>query len=278
MSWIVSAFMPDDKIPDSERAPLESLRHWIERHTGIHYKGESNVILYSRLVQLCAKYSLDSLEHLVQALNKGDSELSLSVAQYVSTTYTHFFREPESIDFFNTVILPARLPVSGLRIWSVAASSGEEAYTLAICIAEKYGLSGLSCFQILGTDINAMVIRQAETGIYHVDRLRDISPLLRVKYFRPVGLDHYQVIPELRQICTFRRFNLHSEDWPFRNQFHAALCRNVLYYFQKSQQNYVVNKLHQYIVPQGYLITSVTESLSQLNSPWQMLRPALYRK
>jgi len=280
LCWIVNGSMQANTVPERDLAALRALKDWIETHTGIYYRHESQYILYCRLIQLCLKLNFKGLEALLQELRSGQNpQLSLSIAQYVSTTHTHFFREPESLDYFEQHILPEIRQNGQVRIWSTASSSGEEAYSLAICLAEKYGLQTVvNNFQILGTDINAHVIRHAELGIYHSDRMNDIPPALKEKYFKAVGMNQYQILPELRQICTFRRFNLQSEEWPFRNKFHVSFCRNVLYYFQKQQQNQVINKIYDHISPQGYLITSVTESLSQMITPWVMLRPAIYQK
>lgn len=271
--------MPVEQVPEQDRAALESLRLWIEKYTGISYRAEASPILYNRLMQLCFKHKIRNLAQLYADLSSQNMpDLSLKIAQTVSTTHTYFFRERESYEYLMDEVQAGKL--SGpLRIWSAAASSGEEAFTLAMYLAETLGLHKLNTqVQILGTDINAHVIRQAEHAIYPQDRLKDLPESHREKYFIPVGLGQYQVIPELRRLCTFRRINLKNTHWPFQQKFHLIFCRNVLYYFQSEQQAQLIEAMYRQAEAGAYLVTSVTESLSRLNTSWRKIQPAIYCK
>lgn len=267
-------------IPSHEQKALDFLKYWIEQHTGIVYKNHAKAILYSRLGQLCRELNLQDLNELQHLLNNGQMpNLSLKIAQSVSTNHTHFFREPEILEYFAEQIVPELVTNENIRIWSAASSSGEEAFTIAMYLAEKLGLATASQrIQILGTDINIHVIRQAENGIYSEDSLNQVPLYFRMKYFKPLGLGQYQVIHQLRQMCTFRRMNLHSEQWPFQKHFHTVFCRNVLYYFKTNQQEVVLNHIHRYTDARGHLLTSLTESLYQLDTPWRMIKPGVYQK
>lgn len=272
--------MQVESLPPDEHALLVELKDWIELKMGISYRPGALPILYSRLHLFCERQNIQGLRHLHQALNNGrGEELSLELAQSVSTTHTHFFREPESLNFFLKEALSRFRSEAQLRIWSAASSSGQEAYTLAIMMAEALGLkSAQERIHILGTDINARMIRSAELGLYDHSQLDDVPQELKTRYFLPVGMGQYQIHPDIRAMCTFRRINLHTPDWPFQQAFHSVFCRNVLYYFQAPQQELIVNKIHNHVTEGGLLITSITESLLNMNTAWRKLGPAVYSK
>lgn len=280
LSWIVSVFVQVDPVPLEEEPALEALRQWIETYTGIAYKQEAAPVLYHRLMQLCYRENIPTLQILYAQLTNGHMEsLSLKIAQNVSTTHTHFYRETEAFELMCEHIKTKLSHGGDIRIWSAAASGGQEAYTMAIYLSEALGLAQ-TCqrIRILGTDINATVIKKAETGLYSREQLKDVPAEMMQTYFMRAGLGQYQILPELKKICTFRRLNLTASDWPFQHQFHVVFCRNVLYYFKKEQQAQIVNTIYRHVVPDGVLFTSVTESLGGLTTPWRKLQPAMYQK
>ncbi len=259
---------------------FESIRQWIYKHTGLHYPDQKHPVLYHRLKQLCWQLDIIGLKELDQHLRKRDfPNLAVKVARTISTNHTYFFREEEVIHFFQEQIV-SRLPTQDrLRIWSAASSSGEEAYTMALVLAETLGFEqARNRVSILGSDINPLVIEQAERGIYSEQSLEKVPQHLRLRYFRPVGLGQWGIDPALKQMCTFRRLNLVSKPWPFRNSFHLILCRNVLYYFDQTHQQELIDRMYEVTAPGGWLITSVTESLRALKIRWQAVTTGVYRK
>lgn len=272
--------MPVEGLNEDDQLALLKIRDWIESQMGIAYRPGALSILNSRLQQFCYEQNFDSLSHLYQLLNNGQSaRFSIKLAQTVSTTHTYFYREPEILESFVQRILPQLEHEANIRIWSAAASSGQEAYTLAILMAEALGISNANRrVQILGTDINANMIRHAERGVYTQDQLKEVPECIRARYFSPVGMGQYQLLSELRNMCTFRRLNLTNTDWPFQRLFHIVFCRNVLYYFLPAQQEFVVNEIYKHTQAGGYLFTSLTESLSKLETPWNKIDHAIYTK
>lgn len=265
----------------AEARHFEAIRQWIYTNTGLHYPERKYPTLYHRLMKLCRQLELDDLAALDQALqNKTIPNLAVKIACVVSTNHTFFFREQDIFKFLQEQIMPT-LPVTETwRIWSAACSTGDETYTLAMVLADALGLSTASQrVQILGTDISQTALEQAEYGIYNQRRLEQVPPLMRrQQYFHLMGLDQWRVSPSVRQMCTFRRLNLMSEPWPFKNRFHVTFCRNVLYYFDRSDQARLVERLYDVTAPGGWLITSVTESVRSLNTRWQILKTGIHRK
>ncbi len=259
---------------------FESIRQWIYLNTGLNFPERKHLLLYPRLKKLCWHLGIADLKELDQHLHLRDMPgLPVEVARAVSTNHTYFLREPEVLQFFQEQITETLPPTEKWRIWSAAAASGEEAYSVAILLAEKYGLDQLSeRAALLGTDISQPMIEGAERGLYDERRLDLLPEYLRLRYFQPVGLDQWQINTRLKQACIFRRLNLMSAPWPFKDSFHVILCRNVLYYFDRNHQRTLLERLYEVTIPGGWLLTSVTESLWGLNTPWRPVMSGVYRK
>jgi chemotaxis protein methyltransferase CheR len=270
----------ESTIPSKDQPHLESIRQWIYTHTGLHFRENKQSVLYRRLLTLCWRLGLPNLGELDLQLSAGNSaQLAIEVACIVSTNHTFFFREPEVLRVFQQTILP-ELPADEVwRIWSAAAASGEEAYTVAMLMAETLGLEqAQQRAVILGTDISHPVIEQAEHGVYVDNRLEQVPDGLLKHYFQPAGLRQWRVRPELKQMCTFRHMNLQSAPWPFKQAFHVVLCRNILYYFDLQHQAQLVERIYDVTAPGGWLITSVTETLHGLHTRWQKTDAGIFRK
>lgn len=272
--------MEELSLSQTEAFHFDSVRRWIGTHTGLHYPERKYCTLYHRLRKLCHELDIPDLKTLDQHLQQRDlPNLSIQLACAVSTNHTYYFREEESMQFFQAQIIPSLPPNEPWRIWSAASSSGDEAYSLAIILAEALGLAeAQQNTAILGTDISYNVLEQAEYGICNEQRLDKVPKPLRDKYFRALGLGQWGVTPEIKQLCTFRQLNLMNYPWPFKQNFHVIFCRNVLYYFDRPKQIELVERLYDVTTPGGWLITSVTESLWNMNSRWQSVRTGIYHK
>ena len=269
-----------DNIPGSDLEAFEYLSKWIGIYTGLHFPVNKHINLYRRLISLCQRLDFKNLNEMAEHLQRQDIPgLPAELARVTSTNHSFFFRENEILDFFRNRILPTLPADSPWRIWSAAAASGEEAYTLAIIMAEELGLSqALNRVAILGTDISYPMITQAEEGIYHKQKLEVVNPATLKHYFKPGNPDQFSIMPWIKPMCTFRRMNLKSTPWPFQNQFHVIFCRNILYYFDHALQLEIVERMYDYTLPGGWLVTSVTENLKKSPTRWRSITTGVYRK
>lgn len=272
--------MVERVIRPTEERHLHSIRQWIYRQTGLYYPERKYVLLYQRLQKVCWRFGIPGLRELDRHLQEGDLPgLSMEVACAVSTHHTYFFREGRVMQFLQEQILPQLPGREQWRIWSAATSGGDEAYTVAILLAETLGLAAArQRAAILGTDLSHTAIAEAEQGEYDARRLESVPRYLLRRYFRPTPGGRWRVTRELRQMCTFRRLNLMSTPWPFRRPFHVVLCRNVLYYFDREHQRDLVERLYRVTAPEGWLITSITESLEGIDARWERVVPGVYRR
>lgn len=264
---------------DPDRHAFESIRDWLAVRCGINYPDHKRDLLVQRLGRVQRAFTFNNLSELAHnLLVKPMDEVELAVISAASTNHTYFFREPEILDRFRTEILPQFADREEIRIWSAACSTGDEVFTIAMIIAETLGEKALNRTSILGTDISAPVIERAEIGVYSERQIEQVPLDLRRKFMTPVGLGQYKVTDAIRSRCTFRRMNLKSAPYPFRNTFQIVFCRNVLYYFDAADQVATLSALHEVTEPGGWLVTSVTESIRDLSTPWHYGSNGIYRK
>jgi len=205
----------------------------------------------------------------------------------VSTNLTYFFREPKHFDFLDQDFLPDLISTKSknnskrLRVWSAGCSTGEEPYSLAMCILEHLSDARQWDFRILATDISTRVLEIAAAGKYPKDKVEKVPPQSRQKYFQKHGGREcpiqFEIVPALKQIVTFRRLNLKAQ-FPFSGPFDFIFCRNVMIYFDKKTQQDLVNKMAGYLSEGGCLFVGHSESLTGLSHPLNYIRPSVYRK
>jgi chemotaxis protein methyltransferase CheR len=257
----------------------ECIRDWLAESCGMSFPEKKRDLLTHRITRVQERFGFPSLEALADQLTRtGDVDLKLAVIHAASTNHTYFFREPQALDFFRDQILRSPLAQEGLRVWSAAASSGDEAYSLAIIASQAFGVMAPSRISILGTDISLPAIKQAEAAIYNTNHLEHVPADILQQYFVPAGMGQSRVTPEIHRLCTFRRLNLKVSPYPFSKSFHVIFCRNILYYFDRQHQFQILEQLYDVAEPGGWLITSVTETVRDLRTRWQPVTNAIYRR
>lgn len=213
---------------------------------------------------------------LLQSPAAGD-ELS-NLIDVISTNHTFFFREQAHFDFLRNRAVPEFAGGGRFQVWSAAASSGEEAYSTAITLAECLPQTP---WHIEGTDISHRIIARAAAGIYRdetVERLPagKIRSCFQKGYGPQEG--NYRVKPVLRDRVTFRQLNLLEGEPPFREPFHVIFCRNVMIYFDRPTQEELVSRLTRRLVPGGYLFVGHAESLTNIRHTLKPVQPAVYQR
>lgn len=200
----------------------------------------------------------------------------------LTTNHTYFMREPEHFEFFKNVILPElkerEKTGMDLRIWSAAASSGQEPYTIAMILKDFLG-SEYNAWEtsVLATDISRKVLDSAVNGIYSAEQISTLPVWWRNSYFVPLPDGMYQVKKELRQQVVFRQFNL-MNPLPFKKKMHVIFLRNVMIYFDETTKRKLVQRLYEFLEPGGYLIIGSTENIDRSAVPLVYVRPSIFRK
>ena len=202
-----------------------------------------------------------------------------TVIDLLTTNETYFFREPRHFDLLRDEILPARNKNRTFRAWSAASSSGEEAYTLAMVLAEALGTGRHPSWEVLGSDISQRMIERARKGVYPRQRIDGIPAALLHKYCHLGGNgadSTLEVDPALRGQVSFRRINL-NERLPDVGQFDVVFLRNMLIYFQSDAKAEIVRRIIPTIVPGGWLLVGHSETLKNMDPRLLPHAPSVYR-
>ena len=210
---------------------------------------------------------LSGFEEYVDFLHRpgrGEEEL-LALVTELTIGETSFLRHPAQFEVL-TAVLPSLLRIGGpVRIWSAGCATGEEAYSLALTVAQSLPASQWTQVTILATDINERYLQKAEEGRYRPRAVRRLPPATLQRFFHRSSDQTWEVGPELRSLVTFRQLNLAQRIYPSRETgtdgVHVIFCRNVLIYLDAARMEEVVARLAMALEPGGYLFLAPTESI-----------------
>ncbi len=238
----------------------------VKQRSGLVLTRDKAYLLESRLVPVSRKWNLKTLEDLAVAIRtKRDEAMLCDVTEAMTTNETFFFRDQKPFDQFRQVLLPqllkSRESKKFIRIWSSAASSGQEAYSLAmIFLEEEIRFQGWK-IDILGTDISSEMVERSKSGIYsQFEVQRGLPVTFLVKYFQQVGSDRWQLKDHVRQMVQFHEGNLLTDFGPI-GVFDVVFCRNVLIYFDQPTKTRVLEAISQVMAPDGVLFLGGAETV-----------------
>ncbi len=268
---------------------FELFRGLIYKTSGINLTGSKKELVKARLSKRLTKTGIGTFEQYYKFVTRHDKngEELVHLLDSISTNKTDFFREGKHFDFLNTKLLPdliqkkEKVKNKTIRVWCAASSSGEEPYTLAITILNHINPNNGWNIKILATDISTKILQKAIKGIYTKDSLKGISPAIVSAHFKRVVINKsncLQVKDHLKKIITFRRFNLMTPNFPFRNPFDFIFCRNVMIYFDTETQHKLILKFYNCLPKDGYLFIGHSETLARKTHGFKYTQPAVYQK
>ena len=242
-------------------ASFSRIARFVTDELGIKMPDSKLTLVQSRLLRRVRDLRLKSLDDYAEyffASHNGEEREHLINA--ITTNKTDFLREPEHFTYLTDVVLPGMLREGATRdrfkAWSAGSSSGEEAYTLAMILAEYASCRPGFDFSILGTDVSTRVLAAARAGIYQESQILVLPQDLRKKYLlrsRESSERLVRVVPELRKKVSFHQLNFMDSVYGVKDMFQVIFFRNVMIYFDRSTQEAVVNKLCRNLAPGGYL-------------------------
>ncbi len=244
---------------------FEFLRLLLKKQIGLVLTEDKEYLLQSRMEPVIVERKLNDFSGLVRALRASpSSDLMHDVAEAMTINETSFFRDTKPFEDLQRTLIPELQKNAGtrrnLRFWSAAASTGQEAYSLAMSLSEHAITHPGWCYEILATDIARKNLDKAEEAVYsEFEVQRGMPPHLLQKYFSPRANAHWQVNPELRHMVSFKQHNL-LDDFVTSGDFDLILCRNVLIYFDQETKRQVLRKLVRHLLPGGILMLGATES------------------
>ncbi len=273
------------KLSDTEFGRLST---FVTQNYGIRLPKEKKVMVEGRLQKRLRATGSESFKKYLELVFGEDGETELvNMIDAISTNKTDFYRESAHFDFLTDCVLPEFRAVHqkrNLSIWSAAASTGEEIYTLAMVLEEfniKQSVDKQLDYRIHGTDISVEALKQAVNAVYKYDRIKDVPFDIRNKYFlksKNKETNTVRVIPRLRSKVSFNRLNLIDDQYNVDKQYDIVFCRNVLIYFNKATQEAVINKLCERLTKGGYFFLGHSESILGKNVPLKPILPTIYEK
>lgn len=270
-------------VADADADACRFIREFMYRRCGIKLHEGKEPFLRARLGKVMRSLGMASLAEYVQFLRTRADEGHFSqMVDALTTNYSYFLRESEHFEFMVQDALPQVLGPGcrRFRVWSAAAASGEEPYTIALFLAEHYPrISGWD-WQVTASDISSRALATARRGIYPLDRVAQVPPdWLRRHFQKGAGrwTGHVRVKLDLAQHVTFQRINLMGH-YAHPHPFEIVFCRNMMIYLDRSAQEELIARLCRFIVPGGYLLIGHSESLNGLQAPLRCVRPSIYRR
>ncbi|MBZ5488494.1 protein-glutamate O-methyltransferase CheR [Halomonas aquamarina] len=240
-------------------APFKEL---VQKRCGLQLDGMAEARLSKALETLQAMTGLDDAPALLDRLEREHTLFDHFISQ-LTVNETYFFREPDTLDWLVDTHLPERLAAKGapLSILSAGCSSGEEPYSLAMALFERYGERATQLFTLAGGDIDQHILGKARQGIYGGMAFRALQPALKLRYFES-HRNLYKISDTLRRWVTFHPFNLLQPSAnALQGPFDVILFRNVSIYFDEPTRRRIQQYLHRLLAPQGIMLCGVAETL-----------------
>ncbi len=250
---------------------LSEIRALIEVRSGMLFDDSRERFFSSRVREHVEERKLSHGTDLLRLIQNSNVEYD-SLLQRLLTQETGFFRYPSVFDALEKKVLPElqmrkfwENPRS-LRIWSAGCSTGEEAYSIAMTVADVIEFNEAWKVHILASDISRQALECAEQGIYDARDVEPISIHHREQYFTRSG-SNFVVKPQLRSMITFAPMNLAQV--VYMGKFDCIFCMNVLIYFSEERQTQLVQRFFDYLEPGGYLFLGHAESISRADMKFQ---------
>jgi len=237
----------------------------LKERSGLVITPDKAYLLESRLLPLARKQGLAGLDELVFAIRtKREEKLITVVAEAMTTNESLFFRDSSPFDQLRKVLLPgllkARAGTKRLRIWSAACSTGQEPYSIAMCLKEEAAQLAGWRVDLIGTDLSTEVLDKAKAGIYSQFEVQRGLPIqMLAKYFGKAN-DMWQLKPEIRGMVQFRQNNL-LQDFSTLGGFDLIFCRNVLIYFDQPTKAAILERMARLLPTDGFLVLGGAETV-----------------
>jgi chemotaxis protein methyltransferase CheR len=259
-------------------AEFAQFQRFIFEAAGISMADAKKALVTGRLSKRLAAHQLETFGEYFKLLSSGQNPEEVQMAvDLLTTNETYFFREIKHFEFMRTQVLASRSRPQPYRIWSAASSTGEEAYSMAMVLADCMQTTP---WEILGTDISTKVIEGARRALYSLERGRHIPPDYLKRYCRKGSgqYDGYLLVDRsLRSKVSFRQLNLNTA-LPEMGLFDMVFLRNVMIYFNNETKREVVARVISTIKPGGYFCVGHSESLNDISTAVHMVAPSIYKK
>jgi len=261
----------------------EFLRKLLKERSGLDLSSDKQYLVESRLVPLARKSGLPGITELVLKMKAGGAEaLTAEVVEAMTTNETFFFRDKMPFDHLKDTMLPALLQARSarrsLRIWCAASSTGQEPYSIAMCLKQLGAAVAGWKVDIVATDLSQGVLEKSKAGIFSQFEVQRGLPIqMLVKHFTQVG-DMWQLNADIRSMVQHRQLNL-LQDFGHLGTFDVIFCRNVLIYFDQDTKAGIFERLARVVEGDGFMVLVAAESVVGISDAFKPYpdRRGLYR-
>ncbi|GHC33038.1 chemotaxis protein methyltransferase CheR [Aidingimonas halophila] len=273
-SWPVSSMLERDLVLTD--ADFARIRELIYQRAGIVLAEHKREMVYSRLAKRLRHHGLTRFSDYLARLEKQPTAREWeSFTNALTTNLTAFFREAHHFPLLADHVAKCRGPV---RVWSAAASTGEEPYSIAMTLIETLGNRAKDA-EVVGTDIDTEALERARAGIYPMEQVRKLEES-RVKRFFLKGsgerLGLARVRPEVSEMVEFGTLNLLAPEWSVKGPFDAIFCRNTMIYFDKKTQARILERFAPLLKPDGLLFAGHSENFSYISERFRLRGQTVY--
>jgi chemotaxis protein methyltransferase CheR len=263
--------------PEISDADFQKFAEFFHRKTGIHFETSKRYFVDKRLVERIQATGADSFRAWFVALRfEADGAEMQRLVNLMTVNETYFFRESYQFDCLVNHILDEiaarKRPGSRIRIWSIPSSTGEEPYSIAIYLLERWAKIDQYEVEILSSDIDTSVLQAAQRGVYSARSVAQLPRPYLKKYFTAQG-DEWRISRELVESVDFSRVNL-SEPADMRRfrEIDVIFCRNLLIYFDDLSRRVAAEAMFDALAPGGFICLGHSESMSRMSSLYTMRR------
>jgi len=263
-------------------APLdfEYLRTLVRNHTAIVIDVDKQYLAETRLAPLVSEHGCSSLQEFFRLLRRESfNRLHRQVPDAMTNNETWFFRDAHPFAALTGVVIPElmkrREGQREIRVWSAACSSGQEPYSIAMAVRERFNLADWK-FSIVATDFCSAVLQRAQAGTYRqMEVNRGLPARLLTRYFTQQGL-HWQLKPEVMGMVSFRFLNL-AEPWGnVVPPSDVVFLRNVLIYFDVETRKSILARVRRVLGPNGFLFLGCAETTMNLDTEFERVQTGSY--
>ena len=265
-------------------ADFDVYKDLLKENSGLILTSDKSYLIESRLNPIAKKWGYGDIPEMT-AILRGvpPRDLVIDIVEAMTTNETSFFRDTRPFENLKNAVLPYyrdNAPAGkNLRIWSAAASSGQEAYSIAMTLKEEEPKMPGWHYDILATDISHEILDRAKEGLYTQFEVQRGLPIRHlIKYFSQEE-DKWAINKDIRDMIKYEYFNL-LDDMSRLGKFDIIFCRNVLIYFDPPTKKDVMERMHELMAPDGFLFLGGAETVIGITDAFKTLpdRRGLYAK
>ena len=254
---------------------FQKFQEYFYRKTGIQFDHSKRYFVDKRLVERILATANENFRSYFTMLRFQASGTELqALVNLMTINETYFFREEYQFHCLVNSILPEivakKTDQSPIRIWVIPSSSGEEAYSIAMCLLERWPGINKWDVEIISSDIDTKILSQARAGQYSERSVKHVPKAYMQKYFRPIA-NGYQISDDLKSAVEFTRINLMeaADVRPYRN-FDVIFCRNLLIYFDDVSRKQAAETFFDVLRPSGFICLGHSESMSRISALYKI--------